>query len=167
MSDPFLCEIRLMSFTFAPKGWATCNGQFLPINQNQALFSLLGTTYGGDGRVNFALPDLRGRVPIHVGAGFTLGQRGGEMAHTLTNAEMPQHVHVLSGATNAATTDTPDNTVVLGNAAIDLYRNATNPRVMEPGMVSSVGGNQPHTNMQPYLTLNFCIALQGIFPSAT
>jgi microcystin-dependent protein len=167
MSEPFLSEIKLVSFNFAPKGWALCNGQFLPINQNQALFSLLGTQYGGNGQTTFALPDLRGRVPIHVGAGFTLGQNGGETAHTITSSEMPQHLHLLGGSTNTATTDSPTSSVVLGNASIDMYRSPTNLTPMEPGMVSSVGGSQPHSNMQPYLTLNFCIALQGIFPSQT
>jgi microcystin-dependent protein len=165
MADPFISEIRLVSFNFAPLGWASCNGQFLPINQNQALFSLLGTVYGGNGQTTFALPDLRGRVPIHVGQGFTEGQRGGESTHTLTMQELPQHVHTLSGATNAATTDTPDSSLMLGNAALDLYRSPTNLTPMEAGMVSNVGGSQPHANMQPYLALNFCIALQGIFPS--
>ena len=165
MAEPFLGEIRLMSFNFAPKGWALCNGQLLPINQNQALFSLLGTTYGGDGRVNFALPDLRGRVPIHFGQGFTQGERGGEQGHTLTIAELPQHVHQASGATNNSVTDVPDSTVVLGAATLDIYRDPTNLVTMDPGTVSSVGGSQAHLNMQPFLTLSFCTALQGIFPS--
>jgi microcystin-dependent protein len=165
MSEPFMSEIKLMSFNFAPKGWAMCNGQFLPINQNQALFSLLGTTFGGNGQTTFALPDLRGRVPVHVGSGFTLGEKGGEYSHTVTMSEMPNHVHILSGATNTATTDTPDSSLMLGNAALDLYRTPTNLATMEPGMVSTVGGSQAHENTQPYLTLNFCIALQGIFPS--
>src|SRR6185369_13657465 len=122
MAEPFLSEIRIMSFGFPPKGWATCDGQLLPINQNQPLFSLLGTTFGGDGRVNFGLPDLRGRVPIHVGGGYTLGQRGGETSHTLSISETPTHVHMLQGATNAATVDTPANTLLLGNAALNVYR---------------------------------------------
>jgi microcystin-dependent protein len=167
MSEPFLSEIKLVSFNFAPKGWALCNGQFLPINQNQALFALLGTRFGGNGQTTFALPDLRGRVPIHVGSGFTLGQNGGQQTHTVTQSEMPQHVHILSGASNPATTDTPDSSLMLGNAALDLYRSPTTLAAMEPGMVSSVGGSQAHENMQPYLALTFCIALQGIFPSQT
>ena len=165
MAEPFLSEIRIMSFEFAPKGWALCNGQLLPINQNQALFSLLGTTFGGDGRVNFALPDLRGRTPIHVGSGHTLGERGGEQAHTLSIAELPTHVHVLQGTNAAATTDTPANNVVLGQATIDVYRTATNLAAMQAGMVANTGGSQAHLNMQPFLTLSFCVALQGIFPS--
>lgn len=168
MAEPFLAEIRLMSFSFAPRGWALCNGQLLPINQNQALFSLLGTTFGGDGRVNFALPDLRGRVPIHVGSGHTLGERGGEQAHTLSIAEMPTHTHVLSGTTAAPSTDTPSPAVTMASAiAVDLYRPATTPTALDAGVVANVGGSQPHLNMQPFLTLTFSIALQGIFPSPT
>ena len=165
MAEPFLSEIRIMSFVFAPKGWALCNGQLLPINQNQGLFSLLGTTFGGDGRVNFALPDLRGRAPIHVGSGHTLGERGGEQAHTLSIAELPEHTHVLQGTNVAATTDVPANNVVLGQATIDVYRTATNLNAMNAGLVANVGGSQAHLNMQPFLILSFCIALQGIFPS--
>src|SRR3569623_1171605 len=130
--DAFMAEIRMFSFVFAPKGWALANGQLLPINQNQALFSLLGSTYGGNGQTNFALPDLRGRVPIHTGSGHTLGERGGEEAHTLTTAEMPQHVHMLTGATGTATTDTPDAPLVLGSASLDMYRSPTNLTAMEP-----------------------------------
>src|SRR5213075_603183 len=109
MAEPFLSEIRIMSFNFAPKGWAQCNGQLLPINQNQALFSLLGTTFGGDGRVNFALPDYRGRVPIHVGSGHVLGERGGEQAHTLSNAEMTQHIHTMTGTSTVGDSAVPTN----------------------------------------------------------
>jgi len=165
VAEPFLAEIRIMSFGFAPKGWALCNGQLLPINQNQALFSLLGTTFGGDGRVNFALPDLRGRTPIHVGSSHTLGERGGEQAHTLSIAEIPTHVHVLNGNSANAATDTPANNTTLAVAALDLYRSATSLVAMEVGSVANVGGSQAHLNMQPFLTLSFCIALQGIFPS--
>jgi microcystin-dependent protein len=166
MAEPFLSEIRIMSFVFAPKGWALCNGQLLPINQNQALFSLLGTTFGGDGRVNFALPDLRGRTPIHVGSGHTLGERGGEQAHTLSIAELPTHTHVLNATTSVATTNTPGSGVMLAQStAADLYAGALNLVVMSPAAVANVGGSQAHLNMQPFLTLSFCIALQGIFPS--
>lgn len=167
MAEPFLSEIRLMSFVFAPKGWALCNGQLLPINQNQALFSLLGTTFGGDGRVNFALPDYRARAPIHVGSGHTLGERGGEQAHTLSIAEIPTHTHVLKASTAAGTTDTPDANLTWAQAPMDVYRNPTTLTATDPGSVSSVGGSQAHLNMQPFLTLSFCIALQGIFPSPT
>jgi microcystin-dependent protein len=157
---------------FAPKGWALCNGQLMPINQNQALFSLLGTTFGGDGRVNFALPDLRGRTPIHVGSGHTLGERGGEQAHTLSIAELPTHTHVLqASATQAdqATLVTPPNNTpnILATVVGNQYAPPTNLVSLSPGSVTTVGGSQAHLNMQPFLTLSFCIALQGIFPSAT
>lgn len=164
MAEPFLSEIRLFSFVFAPKGWALCNGQLLPINQNQALFSLLGTTYGGDGRVNFALPDLRGRVPIHEGDGHTLGERAGEEAHTVTIQELPTHTHQLQ-ATSA--TDSP-TIIPNGNVlapALNGYATSGQLVTMKAGSVTNVGGSQPHINMMPYLTLSFCIALQGIFPS--
>jgi microcystin-dependent protein len=168
MAEPFLGEIRLMSFSFPPKGWALCDGQLLPINQNQALFSLLGTTYGGDGRVNFALPDLRGRVPIKDGAGHVLGERGGEQAHTLSIAETPTHMHSVNATSNAATTSTPGSGVVLApSAGTPLYAAPANLVAMDPAAVAVVGGSQAHLNMQPYLTLSFCIALQGIFPSQT
>lgn len=167
MAEPFLAEIRIMSFVFAPKGWALCNGQLLPINQNQALFSLLGTTYGGDGRVNFALPDLRARVPIHVGAGHTLGERAGEQAHTVNIAELPQHSHVLN-ATSSAGQNTPStSTVLAASNPQPVYGPATNLVAMNPQAVANTGGSQAHLNMQPFLTLSFCIALQGIFPSQT
>jgi microcystin-dependent protein len=166
MAEPFLSEIRIMSFVFAPKGWALCNGQLLPINQNQPLFSLLGTTFGGDGRVNFALPDLRGRAPIHVGSGHTLGERGGEQAHTLSIAELPQHTHVLSATSNVSTTNTSTSGVMLAKStAADLYGTASNLVAMSPAAVTNTGGSQAHLNMQPFLILSFCIALQGIFPS--
>jgi microcystin-dependent protein len=165
MAEPFLSEIRIMSFGFAPKGWALCNGQLLPINQNQALFSLLGTTYGGDGRVNFALPNSQGRTPIHVGQGHSLGERGGEQAHTISLSEVPAHTHVLGASGNAAGLDTPDVSAVMAVAGLDLYRAPTALLAMEPTSIGNVGGSQPHLNIQPFLTLNFCIALQGIFPS--
>jgi microcystin-dependent protein len=163
MAEPFLSEIRIMSFVFAPKGWALCNGQLLPINQNQALFSLLGTTFGGDGRVNFALPDLRARAPIHVGSGHTLGERGGEQAHTLTSSEMPMHFHFLQGSTTNGDSPNANNTVLA--AALNLYGPPNNLTTLDPSSVTKVGGSQAHLNMQPFLTLSFCIALQGIFPS--
>jgi microcystin-dependent protein len=168
MAEPFLSEIRIMSFVFPPKGWALCDGQLLPINQNQALFSLLGTTFGGDGRVNFALPDLRGRTPIHVGSGHTLGERGGEQAHTLSISELPQHTHVANATSTPATTTTPTSSLMLAESTVQsLYGAASNLQAMAPNAVANVGGSQAHLNMQPFLVLSFCIALQGIFPSAT
>ena len=166
MAEPFLAEIRIMSFGFAPRGWALCDGQLLPINQNQALFSLLGTTFGGDGRVNFGLPDLRGRTPIHVGSGHPLGDRGGEQAHTLSISELPTHAHPENATTAVATTNVPSNTVTLAQStAANLYAAPTALQAMRSDAVSNVGGSQAHLNMQPFLILNFCIALQGIFPS--
>lgn len=167
MAEPFLSEIRLMSFVFPPKGWALCNGQLLPINQNQGLFALLGTTFGGDGRVNFALPDLRGRVPIHVGSGHTLGERGGEQAHTLSINEIPTHTHVLRASSSDANIVSPTGNVLARSDAKIPFRDPTNLVAMGPTSVTNTGGSQAHLNMQPFLTLSFCIALQGIFPSST
>lgn len=165
MAEPFLAEIRIMSFGFPPKGWALCNGQLLPINQNQALFSLLGTTYGGDGRVNFALPNLQGNVPIHMGQGHTLGERGGEQAHTLTQGEMPQHLHFLNAQDASGTLGNPKNNLLAQVA--NAYTGPTGLTSLSPQTVGNVGGSQAHLNMQPFLVLNFSIALQGIFPSQT
>jgi microcystin-dependent protein len=166
MAEPFLSEIRIMSFGFAPKGWAMCNGQLLPINQNQALFSLLGTTYGGDGRVNFALPDLRGRAAVHVGDGHTLGEGAGEQAHTLSISEIPEHVHAVNASSSATGGSATPNANFLGGAN-NAYRSPSGGGLttLQPATVTNVGGSQAHLNMQPYLTLTFCIALQGIFPS--
>ncbi len=165
MAEPFLGEIRIMSFAFAPKGWALCNGQLLPINQNQALFALLGTTFGGDGRVTFALPDLRARTPIHVGNGHSLGGKAGEQAHTLSTAEMPSHTHAVRAVATQATTATPNANMLATANGGAVYTGATNPTPLSPATIASVGGGQAHSNMQPFLTLNFCIALQGIFPA--
>jgi len=167
MAEPFLSEIRMFSFVFAPKGWALCNGQLLPINQNQALFSLLGTTYGGDGRVNFALPDLRARVPIHVGGSHTLGERGGEQAHTLSIAELPTHAHVVQASSGSAAVPDPTG-AFLASAPSALgtpYGNSAPLAAMAGNTLANTGGSQAHLNMQPFLTLSLCIALQGIFPS--
>lgn len=163
MSEPFLGEVKIISWNFPPKGWTFCNGQLLPINQNQALFSILGTTYGGDGRTTFALPNLQGRMPVHVGDGIVLGERGGETAHTLNISELPAHSHAPVGTNNTATDPSP---------AANLWpKDANNPfsptpnTAMLPGAILPTGGSQPHENMSPYLVLNFIIALQGIFPS--
>ena len=167
MAEPFLSEIRIMSFGFPPKGWALCDGQLLPINQNQPLFSLLGTTYGGDGRVNFGLPNLQGRVPIHMGNAHTLGERGGEQGHTLSIAEIPTHTHTLN-ATSVNGDLIIASTNQLAGSPTQLYHVPDNNLVaMNPGSVANVGGSQAHINMQPFLVLNFSIALQGIFPSQT
>jgi microcystin-dependent protein len=177
MSEPFLSELRIMSFNFPPKGWTFANGQFLPINQNQALFSLLGTTYGGDGRQTFALPNVQGRVPIHMGSGFPLGQVGGATAHTLIISEMPAHSHPLmtDATTTSGITAQATSTSVLGRSSgaitptgsftVQMYNTAAPGTTLKANTISNVGGSQPHTNMQPYLALSFCIALQGIFPS--
>ncbi len=165
MAEPFMSEIRIMSFVYAPPGWALCNGQFLPINQNQALFSLLGTTFGGNGQTTFALPDLRGRTPIHVGSGHTLGEKAGEQAHTVSIAELPTHTHVENGTTTTATLDSPANALFATTASLNIYSAPTQPVALNAGMVANTGGSQAHLNMQPFLTLSFCIALIGIFPS--
>jgi microcystin-dependent protein len=164
MAEPFLSEIRIMSFDYAPQGWAQCNGQLLNINQNQPLFALLGTTFGGDGRVTFALPNLQARIPIGVGAGHTLGERGGEDAHTLTTGEMPAHTHSVA----ASSASTGGNSVPTGRflgSANNMYHAAQNLMPINPATITFAGGSQAHQNDQPYLALNFCIALQGIFPS--
>lgn len=161
MSEPFLAEIKIVSFAFAPRGWAQCNGQLLPINQNQALFALLGTTYGGNGQTNFALPNLQGRVPLHFGQGFTLGQTGGAAAHTLSIAELPTHTHLANANNALASQGSPANNFW---SATGAYAASTNA-VMNAGGIAATGGSQAHENRSPFLTLNFVIALQGIFPS--
>jgi|SRR5205085_8392753 len=165
MSTPFLSEIKIMSFNFAPKGWAQCNGQFLPINQNQALFSLLGTTYGGNGQTTFALPDLRGNVPIHMGNGHALGEAAGTTSVTINQQTMAQHLHLLQASSTNGDSAFANNTVLA--PALNLYGPPSNLTTLDPSSVSNVGGSQAHNNMMPYLVLNFCIALQGIFPSQT
>jgi microcystin-dependent protein len=166
MAEPFLSEIRIMSFSFAPKGWALCNGQLLPTDQNQALFSLLGTTYGGDGRVNFGLPNLQARTPIHMGNGHTLGERGGEQAHTLSITELTTHTHSAEGTNTNGSAIIPSSNLLAGSPN-QLYATSQNLSALNAATISNVGGSQAHTNMQPYLVLTFCIALQGIFPSQT
>jgi microcystin-dependent protein len=163
MGTPFLGELKLISWNYAPKGWAFANGQFLPINQNQALFSLFGTSYGGNGQTTFALPNLKGRTPIHMGSGFTIGQAGGEEFHTLTMSEMPAHTHqVMGNSANA------DSALAIGNfnaATASFYNPVTSATTLMPQTVSNAGGSQPHENRQPYLVLNIIVALQGVFPS--
>jgi microcystin-dependent protein len=163
VAEPFMGEIRIMSFNFPPKGWAQCDGQQLPINQNQPLFSLLGTMYGGNGQTTFALPNLQTRVPIHMGQGLTQGQAGGEQAHTLTVSEMPSHTHTMSGSSSNADVVSPVDNVVAQSS--QLYGPVAQVTSLDPSTNGSAGGSQAHTNLQPYLTLTFCIALQGIFPS--
>ena len=179
MSEPFLGEVKIISWNYAPKGWALCNGQFLPINQNQALFSLFGTTYGGNGQTTFALPELRGRVSMHIGGGHIQGEKAGQEFHTVTMSEMPAHNHFLQAdATTAATSNT--NTAAAGRSIgqtigspptgasfpLSLYTaNIANLTTLNPAVISNTGGSQPHENRQPFLVLNFIVALQGIFPS--
>src|ERR1700693_5099377 len=148
MSEPFLGELKIVSWNFPPKGWAFCNGQLLPINQNQALFSILGTTYGGDGRTTFALPNLQGRTPLHFGNGLALGEAGGETAHTLVTTEMPAHNHVPAASPNTSTASAPLNNF-WGNAGLASYAPALNT-TMSPAALTSAGGGQPHENMSPY-----------------
>jgi microcystin-dependent protein len=164
MSEPFLSEIKIVSFNFPPKGWALCNGQFLPINQNQALFSLLGTTYGGNGQTTFALPNMQGCVPIHEGNGHTLGEKAGSTSVTVNQSQMPQHIHFVSATTNE-TTQQPIPVNALLSPANNMYSGVSNLTTLLPAAVTNVGGSQAHNNMMPYLVLNFIIALQGIFPS--
>ena len=164
MSQPFMGEVKIISWNFPPKGWALCNGQFLPINQNQALFSILGTMYGGNGQTTFALPDLRGRVPMHIGNGFTEGQVGGQESHTLTMSEMPAHNHFMKSSSTIGGLPAPAGNDLAGNSTSPYSDQGPNA-AMNPLGISNVGGSQPHNNMQPYLVLNFIIALQGIFPS--
>ena len=167
MSEPFLGELKLVAFGVAPKGWTQCSGQTLPINTNQALFALLGTTYGGNGQTTFALPDLRGRAPVHFGQNIVQGERGGEEAHTLITPEMPLHVHLMQAQNSQANTTDPSGHVLANTqgANLAIYNQPGNPTAMFAGGVTQVGGGQPHTNQSPYLVMTWIIALQGIFPS--
>jgi microcystin-dependent protein len=171
MAESYIGEIKIVAFNFAPKNWAKCEGQLLPINQNQALFSILGTTYGGNGSTTFALPDLRGRAPAHTGSELSLGQRGGTETHTLTSNEMPIHTHELKAVapTNSGSNvNNPAGAYLSNSAPAEIYHSGAGSPGLLPvisGTIGNTGGSQAHSNMQPYLTLNFCIALVGIFPS--
>jgi microcystin-dependent protein len=164
VSEPFIGEIKVISWNFPPKGWTFCNGQLLPINQNQALFSILGTTYGGDGRQTFGLPNLQGRAPVHVGNGIALGELGGATSHTLNISEIPTHLHPLQASGGTATDTLPTGNYLAASPG-NLYVNPGGVTAMSPQSIAPVGGSGPHENMSPYLVLNFIIALQGIFPS--
>ena len=167
MSEPFIAEIRIVGFNFPPLGWAFCNGQILPIIQNTALFSLIGTIYGGDARTSFALPDLRGRTPIHMGDGHPLGQRGGRETITLTVDQIPAHTHAGRASSQEAVTDSPSGAIPAAGAEdTNLYTGfgSTNTVMLRTGTIANAGGGQSHNNMQPFIALSFCIALQGIFP---
>ena len=164
MAEPFLGEIRIMSFNFAPKGWAQCNGQFMPINQNQALFALLGTMFGGNGQTTFGLPDFRGRTGMHVGAGFNQGQALGQEFHTVTLSELPAHTHMAQASSTTGNQPVPTNNLLARNTD-NVYQTAGNLVTLNAGTIPPVGGSQPHENRSPFQVLNFCIALIGIFPS--
>ena len=167
MATPFLGQLMAVAFNFPPRGWAFCNGQILAINQNQALFALVGTYYGGNGTTNFALPNLQSRTPVGMGQGpglspYNIGQLGGEESHTITQSEMPQHIHFVSASSAAGSVAVPAGNL-LGNSA--MYINTPLDSSLAPGFIANSGGSQPHTNLEPYLVINWCIALQGIFPS--
>jgi microcystin-dependent protein len=163
MADPYLSEIKLIAFNYPPRGWAFCNGQILPINQNQALFSLLGTTYGGNGVTTFALPNLQSRIAMHFGTNYNLGQTGGETAHTLITSEIPAHTHLVSASSLTPNKNTAANNFFASNTGFSPYGKADES--MHPSALANAGGSQPHDNMSPYLVLNYVIALVGIFPS--
>jgi microcystin-dependent protein len=166
MSEPFLAEIRIVGFNFAPRGWAFCDGQIIPINQNQSLYALLGTTYGGDGRTSFALPDLRSRTPLNVGSGYRQGQKGGAENVKLSAAQMSAHTHVAKATNVLASQPSPDATLLAAQSS-DLYRapEVATETALRSGTITNSGNGQSHNNMQPYTTVNYCIALQGQFPS--
>ena len=165
MGTPFLGEIKIFGFNFAPQGWAFCNGQQLPINQNQALFSLLGTRYGGNGQTTFALPDLRGRAALHFGAGFIQGQAGGQEFHTLTQSEMPAHNHFVTASSVTPPTVGPPTGAYWCNSGNNDFNSAVFDSTMRPDCITNYGGSQAHENRSPFTVLNFCIALIGAFPS--
>ncbi len=164
MATPFLSEIRIFSFNFPPKGWALCNGQLLSINQNQALFSLVGTIYGGNGTTNFALPDLRSKIPMHASNDHVLGEQGGEANHTLLLSELPVHNHIVLASANATNSASISANFLSGKTGLSPYQSTANT-TLNAASIATTGGGQPHNNLSPYLVLNFCIALQGIYPS--
>jgi microcystin-dependent protein len=166
MAEPFLAEVRLMSFGFAPKGWAQCFGQVMPINQNQALFALLGTTYGGNGQTTFGLPNFSGRIPIHRGNGHIQGETGGSPSNTITISTMPAHTHFVNADGTQPSSNAPSSTSYLANSSpVNLWGPPSGVQGMDPAMIGNTGGSQPHENRMPFLAVTFCIALQGIFPS--
>jgi microcystin-dependent protein len=174
MADPFVAEIRIFPFNFAPTGWAFCDGQLMPLSQNTALFSLLGTTYGGNGQSNFALPDLQGRAPMHPGQGpglslHDLGEMGGSETVTLVESEMPAHAHGLQASTQPGEDPAPGGEVLGRSVGASLYQTVANQNLVQlaPEALGIHGGSQPHNNLMPYLTFKFCIALQGVFPPRT
>lgn len=169
MADPFVAEIRIFPFNFAPKGWAWCDGQLLPLSQNTALFSLLGTTYGGNGKSNFALPDLQGRAPMHPGQGLglslhDLGETGGSETVTLLESEIPAHSHAISASASDGTNNSPTGEKLAAGVGIGQYAAPGPLTALSANALTPAGGDAPHNNMQPYLTFYFCIALQGVFP---
>jgi len=170
--DPFIAEIRIFPFNFAPKGWAFCDGQILPLSQNTALFSLLGTTYGGDGKSNFALPDMQGNAPMHPGQGpglslHDLGETGGSDTVTLLESEIPGHSHAFNASLSDGTSVRPGGQLFAQGVGVQMWTTGSTNQQAGPSFVAPAGGDQPHNNMQPYLTLNFCIALQGVYPPRT
>lgn len=167
MAQPYVGEIRMFAGNFPPAGWMFCEGQLLPISENETLFTLIGTTYGGDGQETFALPDLRGRVPLHQGNSFTLGQPGGVEQVTLTIQQIPSHTHAMAGSSSTASSPTPTNSVIGKSTSIDAFLNAVPGDAMNALSITSAGSSQPHDNMQPYLCIDFIISLFGIFPSQT
>ena len=167
MAQPYIGEIRIFAGNFAPAGWAFCNGALLPISENDALFTLIGTTYGGDGQSTFALPDLRGRLPIHQGNSYVIGQTGGVEEVTLTSQQIPAHSHAMLASTSTGTQSGAAGNVLASGSSISIYRSAMPNSPLSPQMIGPVGGNQPHSNMQPYVCVNYIISLFGIFPTQT
>jgi microcystin-dependent protein len=167
MAQPYVGELRMFGGNFAPAGWMFCEGQLLPISENETLFQLIGTTYGGDGESTFALPDLRGRIPLHMGSGFLLAETGGAEEITLTVNQIPAHSHPLLGANTVANDPNPQSNLLSESSIVSLYQSVAPGASMAANAITATGGSQPHTNFQPYLCINFIISLFGIFPSQT